>query len=249
MKKGKQPHPLQKHVDPNPRVIIASVVGVLLVALVILLLPKLYSLFTSKQNQVIVGKTYHVSPFPTAGPTVTPIPPKTFTSTNLGISFQYPSDIGSKIFEEGNKIHIDATREHPDDGFSIEVFQKTASEPLTDAIKRQFIQGYPTDTCEAKMVDSSFDPGTRKAPQHPTYQYAIISLTQAAQDKYTTLDERGKVCPYLYTFLGNGTEYFLADTAHPTKYLFLNIGQSGLPLVGLDYDWQGTISFLDTPQQ
>jgi len=54
---------------------------------------------------------------------------------------------------------------------------------------------------------------------------------------------KAKKCPQPYAAIG-GIAYFLADTAHPDRFLFFSIGQYAIP-VGKDRTWQSSIVFLD----
>jgi len=60
--------------------------------------------------------------------------------------------------------------------------------------------------------------------------------------KDEALIAKAQKCPQPYAAIG-GMAYFLADTAHPDRFLFFSIGQYVIPL-GTDRTWQSSIVFL-----
>ena len=56
----------------------------------------------------------------------------------------------------------------------------------------------------------------------------------------------GRIAHIMYTICGIAFNiaYFLADTAHPDRFVFFSIGQYGIP-AGNGHVWQQTLRFLD----
>ena len=163
---------------------------------------------------------------------------KTYTSQRLGLSFEYLStQIG--VQESGDRVYVYALTMKPSDGQWVQVFRKSPGTSLEDAIRAQVLQGYSPQDC---FVVSGRDPVPGQT-YPPTYQFARIDVPHSPDEGPGMLLPRAEKCPQPYTMV-NGIAYFLADTAHPDRFLFFSIGQYPIP-AGNGRVWQQTIRFLD----
>src|SRR2546429_6743265 len=79
---------------------------------------------------------------PTSSTLLTPTPSaKTFTSNDLGISFDYANDPQYTATEIGNKVFIHDVKLPPTSGLSLEVFSKAPGDAIDTAINKRFLQG------------------------------------------------------------------------------------------------------------
>jgi putative hemolysin len=184
------------------------------------------------------------TPAATAAPAATAVTEgagaTTYTSTALGISFDYlPQQDGQtiRVLEQGDKIFVYPTTMDPAAGQWVQVLPKDAGESLVDAITRTFMSGYPAENCQVAEVAH---PLGGDSPD-PNFEYAGIVIPRIeGEDMEVTLG-RWQTCPQPYTVVG-GIGYFQADAAHPTQFLFFSIGQYGI-MAGENLPWQETIRF------
>lgn len=181
------------------------------------------------------------APPPVTAPSTAPAVGATiYTSTALGISFSYlPDQNGQtvKVLEQGDKIYVYPANMEPAAGQWVQVFQKPAGESLVAAITRVIMPGYPTQDCQVVQVA----PPTGAATQPPNVEYAAIVVRRVPGEDLEAMLPRWRTCPQPYTVVG-GIGYFQADPLHPSKFLFLSIGQYNI-LAGDDQPWQETIRF------
>lgn len=155
---------------------------------------------------------------------------KTFTSKSLGISFQYEGGIyKNPVFVKkiGNKVYLYLNytgKEGPTSGKFVEVLSKNPKDSLSDAIKKQFLQGFSSTDCP--IVSPKID----RRIINTSYKYAQISVP-GPFDGTVNLRNQAKLCPTTYTYNGvTGLAYFVMDPKHPNKYAFFKLGQS--PILG-----------------
>lgn len=167
---------------------------------------------------------------------------KTFTSNDLGIRFSYlekqqvPGTIGVK--QIGDKVYVYDITYPADQGQYVEVFTKTASDSLVQAITKQFLKGYPAADCFAETIN---DP-VAKQKNPASFTFAHITFPKNPNDGMEEMSIKADKCPKSYTET-NGIAYFLLDTDHPTQFVFFSIGQYAID--GPDNTtWQNTIQFL-----
>jgi hypothetical protein len=164
---------------------------------------------------------------------------ETYTSDALGIRFSYlPEQNGQviKVLEQGDKIYVYPSNMEPTAGQWVQVFEKRPDESLVDAITRLIMPGHPSEDCQVAKVA---DPIGGSQPSN--YEYAGIVVRRAPGEDEAAVLPRWRTCPQPYTVVG-GIGYFQADPQHPTKFLFLSIGQYAI-LAGKDVPWQETIEF------
>ena len=166
----------------------------------------------------------------------------TFTSQALGIRFDYPAALDGRrvgVKETGDKVYVYIEPLQPEAGQWVQVYRKTPAQSLEDAIRQQVLKGVSAQDCQ---VVSSDDPVAGQV-NPPTFRFARIDVPRTPGEDYESLIAKAKKCPQPYAAIG-GMAYFLADTAHPDRFLFFSIGQYVIPL-GKDRTWQSSIVFLD----
>jgi hypothetical protein len=166
----------------------------------------------------------------------------TFTSQALGIRFGYPAALDGRrvgIKETGDKVYVYIEPLQPEVGQWVQVYRKPPAQSLEDAIRQQVLKGVSAQDCQ---VVSSDDPVAGQV-NPPTFRFARIDVPRTPGEDYESLIAKAKKCPQPYAAIG-GMAYFLADTAHPDRFLFFSIGQYMIPL-GKDRTWQSSIGFLD----
>lgn len=168
-------------------------------------------------------------PSPNADPNI-----KTFTSQKLGITFQYQEKSkGSSetvaTQEIGNKVYVYSSIMKPDQGQYVEIFDKSPSDTLEQAITKTILAGYSVSDCPL-ITD----------PKNPSK--IMLGLPDAAtQNGMENAQPYLDKCPKGYVSFG-GLAYFLADSNHPTKFAFFSIGQYALN-AGDNITWQDTFKF------
>lgn len=177
-----------------------------------------------------------LAPTETSTATASPVAgTRTFTSTGLGISFQYldyqPGWAATHVQHIGDKIYLAVGGAAITTGQSVQVFTKPADQSLADAIKQQILASYPSPDCTVTVAPSNIIGG---------YQVAEIGYPPPTDSNAPYWDNAAK-CNETYAKT-NGIRYFLYDPKHPTKFAFLDIGQYAI----LAHDmipWQDTLTF------
>ena len=181
-----------------------------------------------------------VTPSPVISPTPSSVSSSgkmTYTSSKLGISFDYSNtsnDVPVNIKEVGNKIYVYTANVQPESGQYLETFTKDKTVSLIDALKTKFITSKNASSCQVVTENSQNN--------YPSsFQIANLKVNSKTQD-YATIMSLLNKCPSPYT-ASNGISYFLADSNHPDKYIFLSIGQYGI-YAAPNVLWNHTIRFL-----
>ncbi len=157
---------------------------------------------------------------------------KLFTSPTLGISFLYGKDFAVK--EDGKKVYVyDPKNMKYTDGQWVEVFTKTASQTLAQAVKAEKLSGYNESDCFTKK--SSY----KKPVGWDLQEIGYPATTDTNLPFWANADK----CPATYTTT-NGVSYFAADPEHPTVYLYFSLGQYAIPGTSVTTPWEDTISIL-----
>lgn len=167
---------------------------------------------------------------------------KKYSSYKLGLSFLYLSSQADKtlyVHETGNKICLSTLTNDTDcaQGQSVEIFNKNAADNLQTAITKQFLQNYAPTDCFVTNVKNPV--ANETTPD--SFTFAEISFpkpTDPSAPWWTNADK----CPRYATT--NGIAYFLMDTKHPEKFIFLSIGQYPILAGPGNQLWQSTINFL-----
>ena len=202
-------------------------------------------------GQAAAGPIPAPTPMQVASPTAVPLPTttqptapaaaaQTYTSTALGISFSYLAGQDGqavKVLEQGDKIYVYPAHMEPAAGQWVQVFPKPAGESLVAAITRVIMPGHPSQDCQVLRTTDRHNAGG----QASNYEYAAIVVRRAPGEDDAAVLPRWRTCPQPYTVVG-GIGYFQSDALHPSKFLFLSIGQYAIP-AGDDHAWQETIRF------
>jgi len=199
-------------------------------ALAVLGIAVYFSIFNSN----IAG----VSPTPT--PTSQIGVSKTFTSSDLGISFQYvkypDANMVIGVKEEGNKVYVFMNNTVAENGQFVEVFKKDLNETFEASIKRQILANFPSSKCKIEVSPSNIYTGGYVA------EISYPAPTDPNQPAWANM----KLCNENYANT-NGIRYFLYDPNHPDKFLYFDIGQYAIPGQGTFetnvIPWQDTIQF------
>lgn len=183
------------------------------------------------------------TPTPTPAPTPTPTDPnvKTFSSADLGITFNYLEMQNGEKFaakQVGSKVYVYQTKFPVEQGQYVEVFSKDKADNLKTAIEKKFLVGYPPADCFVTIGKNPVTGQTVPA----TFVFAQITVPKSPSDGMEELSAKWGKCPSPYTAT-NGIAYFLMDTAHPDKFVFLSIGQYAID-AGSNLPWQSTLKFL-----
>ena len=195
---------------------------------------------------------------PTATLSPIPIPHINYTSNNLGVSFTYPIQVGALKFftrEIGNRIYLydnyskesfnqpfsgtdaDFLNSIAPGAFSVEVFTKDPQQSLADAIKQQFLSGHSVTDC---FVNTTRD-GQQRADK--SVQTAIIDFPHGSNQTWAQREALMAKCPKYVRSLSS-VNYFMMDSKHPGKLLFVKIGQYNIPSGEGGLTWDRSITVL-----
>ncbi len=176
-------------------------------------------------------------------PVETPTDPnvKVFTSSDLGVSFNYLEKQNGEVFgakQIGSKVYVYQTKFPVTQGQYIEVFSKTSGDDLKTAIEKKFLANYSKNDCFAEITKNPVAGQTVPA----TFVLAQIAVPTSPNDGMEQLSAKWDKCPSPYTAT-NGIAYFATDTQHPDKFVFFSIGQYAID-AGPSLPWQSTLKFL-----
>jgi hypothetical protein len=159
-------------------------------------------------------------------------PLKTYVSTKLGLTFQVHQS--AEIIERGNRILVGG-----EEGQYLEVYTKNPNQSLIDAVRS--VDG-PLDKCRL-VYNRGFTTDVNGRKAYPeTYEFFEVFSNEADWDRVASMDPAQEpLCQAKFMAL-NGERFYLADTAHPEKYLRVEIGQYSIP-AGEELDWENTIRF------
>jgi hypothetical protein len=151
---------------------------------------------------------------------------QTYTSSALGVSFQYDATQAA-VTESGNRIIVYVHGTNPSSGQHIERFNKSANEAFDAAIRRQILAEYDQNDCRVEV-----------AKRKDGYQTAEITYRPPANPN-EPYSANAHLCNEAYA-RANGMRYFLYDPAHPDRFYFLDIGQYAI-MAGTSTPWQDTV--------
>ncbi len=190
---------------------------------------------------------------PVSSPTATPFEqtasPSSFIngdyiSYKLKVKFNVNTKAPEKAWvkEEGNKIYVvpgDVNTKYTE-GQWLEVFTKQQNEEIKTAMQKQFLTGISEKDC---FIDE-YRGGVGKESTNSRakgYQYYFINYP--GSDNFENWNNNK--CPEQYRAT-NGIRYFVYDPKHPTRYVYLDIGQYPIMSgVGENIVWQDTLRFID----
>lgn len=247
MKKQSLVKKLHKPVHP----VISNIVliGANFLAVVLLLL--VYVLYNSSST-VQLKITYSTPTVTsaissTATPILSPTPTsQTFTSPDLGISFDYANDPTYTVTEIANKVYIHDVKLPPISGLFLEVFSKAQHDAIDTAIKKRFLQQIADSNCQVKVLGS-----LKQLTSNRWYlpsSYSVAQIISDYQGNNLSTPQNNKCSsPYVYATEQQGLIFFLADSNHPNKLVFVHNGQSGIGSGNQNESWYQTIKFMDAP--
>lgn len=200
----------------------------------------MYVIVWSNESEIALKDMDNIlNTFKYMGPTEIDIGSNSFSSNNLGITFNYAAktpdnDYPIEVFEEGNKAYVHVKSKSSTnytDGQWVEVFKKDRSETLEQAVQKKFLTDYSKSDCQ--IVISKV----------PNFEIAQIKAPVSEGDNLEEMTVKSEKCPKTYTTI-NGLSYFLMDPKHPDKFVYFSIGQYGIPSGEGQQTWQDTIKFL-----
>lgn len=172
---------------------------------------------------------------PTETPSASPTPSggiQKFSSKDLGIEFMYDDD-QSNVKVDGKKVYVHVDPMNPESGQSVEVFEKRTNESFSGSIRRQILANFPSPVCKIDILGPS--------QIYPTYDAALITYPEPSDPKDSPW-ENAKLCNEQYAHT-NGIGYFLYDSKHPDRFVFVSVGQYLISAGNVP--WQDTIKFID----
>jgi hypothetical protein len=160
---------------------------------------------------------------------------KAYYSTTQGIVFSYvpvysPDDL--TVTERENIIYLHISGEFPEDGQSIEVFDKEPEMDLAKSIEKRFLSDELISGGDC-YVEVSVDP----RPGFNRYERAEISYPEPQSPDAPFWENASRCSKYART---NGVTYFLYNQDIPDKYIYVKLGQAALA-----YDQQVSSKDLD----
>lgn len=166
---------------------------------------------------------------------------KIYTNYKYGFKFIFPTQLGEEVIdlkEISNKIYVYNTKYPYTQGQYIEIFEKSESDTLDQAIQKQLLTNISPKDCfvkDAKPDSSAAFPSS--------YQVKTLSYPVDENSDVPVFAQTNK-CPSPYAAT-NGLSYFLGDSNHPKAYLFFSIGQYAITIESQSSKpWQDTIEFL-----
>lgn len=169
---------------------------------------------------------------------------KSYSSTNLGLTFSYIGTIAANgtageksilVKETADTIYVYMTGTEPEAGQFVRAFTKTAGTTLKTAIEQQFLAGYNASDCYVETASIS---GLGNA-----WSTAQISYPPAEADAENFWANADK-CPKHYT-TSNGISYFTANSGLPTKFYYFSIGSYIIPAGDPDIGWEKTVEIVN----
>ena len=179
-------------------------------------------------------------PVPAGDPNI-----KTFTSSDLGFSFNYLADQSGSGKPEitakqiGDKVFVGSLT-NPQDGQWVQVWKKDPKLSLNDAVTQQFLKGYSLKNCWVEALP-------QQGPAYPAnYVKAKITYPHVNNGNDPWWVNYTK-CPKDYAEI-NGSRFFIMDTNHPDRFAYFNIGQDVILGDNNNHDWASTLAFTDLGQ-
>jgi hypothetical protein len=185
-------------------------------------------LSTSSTTPIIAQITPTINPTPTTAPTPTSsIPPlnpmsNRFSSTELGIVFDT-----AKILQDSGNTSV--------------LTQPNGSRVYVYASGTQASTGQYVDSLSKVSTDTTVVAAQKITASDS--RFATCTFEVSPQEIYPVTYER--VIPTCPNEIGGGMEYFLTDSLHPTRLLYIKIGQYSLDSASDSRTaWQDTLRFL-----
>lgn len=165
-----------------------------------------------------------------------------YINHTYGFSFEFPTVLQGEpinVKEVGNKIYVYNFKYPYTQGQYVEIFPKSASDTLDQAIQKQFLTNIAPKDCFVKDAK-----GDTLASFPATYSIKTLGYPVDENTDVPAFAQPNK-CPEPYAAT-NGISYFLGDSKHPKFYLFFSIGQYGIDVQSPQKKgWQDTVLFTD----
>ncbi len=159
-----------------------------------------------------------------------------YTSKALGITFSYLPSLDDQTFavkESGNRIYVYMAKNEATTGQYVEVFDKRTNESFEQSIRRQILANYPSTSCKVELTRSNIYPGAWVA------EIGYPPATNASDPFWVN----APLCNDKYDKT-NGVRYFLYDETHPDRFVFLSVGQYGIPGTSRNNSWTDTLRII-----
>jgi len=187
-----------------------------------------YMSTSSSPKSIIATVTPTTNPTPTTAPTPTSsIPPlnpmsNRFSSTELGIVFDTAKNLqdsgNTPVLTQpnGSRVYVYASGTEASTGQYVDNLSKVSTDSTVAAVQKITASDPRFATCTFEVSPQEIYP--------PTYERVIPT------------------CP---NEIGGGMEFFLTDSLHPTRLLYIKIGQYSLDSASDSrVPWQDTLRFL-----
>lgn len=165
---------------------------------------------------------------------------QTYHSSKLGIQFSYADqDLGQKVViqESGDKAFVYFEGTNVEDGQSVQVFSKSSTETLQQAVENKFLSGYNRADC---FVQDGTD--VHKTP--PISGVAVVVAFTISQDVDSDGLDNADKCPKNYS-LTSGVSFFWTDQDNSERFVFFNIGQYYILGDNKNPSWHTTLRFIE----
>lgn len=220
------PPPLPSRAESSSNKLPMIVVGVLLLVI------------GSLAGYIFRGKMTS-APSPIASkvtPTEAPAPSPTPTS-----AIPTPNPLSNRFSSRELGIVFDTAKNLPDSGNAPVLTQLNGSRVYVYASGTQASTGQYVDSLSKVSTDSTIVSAQKITASDP--RFTTCTFEVSPQEIYPPTYER--VIPTCPNEIGGGMEYFLTDSLHPTRLLYISIGQYSLDSASDSRTpWQDTLRFL-----
>ena len=139
------------------------------------------------------------------------------------------------VLEEGNTINVYVPYFGTSSAKTIEVFDKSPTQTIQEAITEKFLNGYNTNDCFVVTY------GTTKLSSEYVYLGISYPPSTNPNDPWENISK----CPRSYSEL-NGVRPFIFNPQVPDKYIFIELGQDSITTDGTsNKDWSSSVQILE----
>ncbi|MGE5041992.1 MAG: hypothetical protein ACM3IJ_03735 [Candidatus Levyibacteriota bacterium] len=167
---------------------------------------------------------------------------KKYINHKYGFSFSFPATLAENenvsVMDTGKIVYVYNTKTPYQQGQYVEIFEKSPSDSLDQAIKKAFLPNISEKDCfvatasadKVANFPANFEIRTLKFPVDEKSDVPAFAQPNKCMQPYAA---------------SNGLSYFLGDTKHPNVFFFFNIGQYGIDVTSPKKEgWQDTFQFL-----
>ncbi len=159
----------------------------------------------------------------------------TYTYEDLGIKFTI-NPAQAQVTRQNSIVYVHPFGLKPMEGQFVQVFTKDPSVSFEQAIRDQFLVGYPANQCFLDPVTSAFPDG----PQD--YVKTIIDYPPV-KDSTSQSWTNARYCPVSYSKT-TGITFFLGSNSVPDKFAFMSVGGFFIESDTSGQPWYQTFRFL-----